>query len=48
MKYAAEMGSGAEMYIPIHKDWFRHSEVNGGGGCTALRPDKPTLFFFSK
>jgi hypothetical protein len=32
MKYAAETGSGAMNYIPsFHKDWFRHSKINGGG-----------------
>jgi hypothetical protein len=34
MNYAVEMGSCAMMYIPSFIDWFRHSEVNGGGGCT--------------
>jgi hypothetical protein len=27
MKYAIGMSSDAK----FHKDWFRHSEVNGGG-----------------
>jgi hypothetical protein len=32
MKYAVEMGSGAMIYITkFHKDWFRHSKVDGGG-----------------
>jgi hypothetical protein len=31
MKYAAEMGSGAMTYTNIHKNWVRHSKVNGGG-----------------
>jgi hypothetical protein len=33
MKYAVEMGSAAMIYIrKFHKDWFRHSKVDGGGG----------------
>jgi hypothetical protein len=31
MKYTVEMGAGAMIYIKIHKDWFRHSEVNSRG-----------------
>jgi hypothetical protein len=31
MKYGVEMGSDAMVYITkFHKNWFRHSEVNGG------------------
>jgi hypothetical protein len=30
MKYVVEMGSDAVIYITkFHKDWFRHSKVNG-------------------
>jgi hypothetical protein len=38
MKNAVEMGSGAMIYIytKVHKDWFRHSKVNGGGGFTDI------------
>jgi hypothetical protein len=32
VKYAVEMGSDTMIYITIfHKDWCRHSKVNGGG-----------------
>jgi hypothetical protein len=32
MKYAAEMGSGAMIYVhtKFHKDWLRHSKVVKG------------------
>jgi hypothetical protein len=30
MKYAVEVGSGA--MILFHKDWFRYSKVDWGGG----------------
>jgi hypothetical protein len=30
IKYAVQMGSGGMIYIPsLHKDWFRHLNVNG-------------------
>jgi hypothetical protein len=30
MKYAAEIGSSAMIYIPkFYKNWFRHSKVDG-------------------
>jgi hypothetical protein len=32
MKYTNEMGSSAMIYIPSFiTDWFRHSNVDGGG-----------------
>jgi hypothetical protein len=36
MKYATEIGSGAMIYVhtKFHKDWFRHSKVNGEGEFT--------------
>jgi hypothetical protein len=30
MKYAAEISSGAMIHTRFHKDWFSHSEVDGG------------------
>jgi hypothetical protein len=42
MKCAVEMGSGAMIYVPFHKDWFRHSKVGRGDLQTLL------LFFFFK
>jgi hypothetical protein len=48
------MGSGdvRDMRTKFHKDWFRHSKVNGGGGYTltqtATWSHKPTLFFQNK
>jgi hypothetical protein len=30
MKYAVEMGSAA-IHTKFYKDWFRNSQVNGGG-----------------
>jgi hypothetical protein len=35
MKYAAEMGSGAMIYISSSKYWFRHSKVVRGDKHTA-------------
>jgi hypothetical protein len=48
MKYAAEMNSGAMIHTRFHKDWFCHSDADGGGGDTqtAWRSHKPTLIIF--
>jgi hypothetical protein len=34
MKYAVEMGSGAMIYVhtKFHKEWFRYSTADRGGG----------------
>jgi hypothetical protein len=33
MRYAMEIGSGTvDVHTEFHKDWLRHSKVNGGGG----------------
>jgi hypothetical protein len=32
MKYAIEMDSGARYTYEGHKNWFRHSKVDGGAG----------------
>jgi hypothetical protein len=46
-KYAVEMGSVAMQLAKFHKDWFRHSIGDGGGGDTQTktrrRSHKPTL-----
>jgi hypothetical protein len=34
MKYAVEMCSGATYRNTFHKDYFRHSKLDGGGGYT--------------
>jgi hypothetical protein len=54
MEHAVEMGTAATIYIlSLIKIGLRHSDVDGGGGCTdtqiAWRSHKPALiFFFSK
>jgi hypothetical protein len=49
MKYAVEKGSVVMKCIPSFKkkNWFRHSEVDGGDIQTAWISHKPT-FIFSK
>jgi hypothetical protein len=51
MKYAADMGSHAMIYTKFHKDWFRCSKVNMGGGYrdkgTAWRQQNDTYIFNS-
>jgi hypothetical protein len=54
MKYVVELGSGAMIYnTKFHKDWFRHSKVNGGREefketQTAWISHKSTFTFFKK
>jgi hypothetical protein len=30
MKYVVEIGSGVDIHINFHNDWFRHSKVHKG------------------
>jgi hypothetical protein len=39
MKKAIEMDSGAK----FHKDWFRHSNIDGGDRHTGRRSHRPIL-----
>jgi hypothetical protein len=51
MKYGAEMGSGAMIYIPnFIKDWFRDSKVDLGDTLTHRQHGNliHLLSFFSK
>jgi hypothetical protein len=49
MKYAVEMSSGDTdcVHTKFHKDWFRHSEVDGGTHIQARtqQGDVVSLFF---
>jgi hypothetical protein len=49
MKYAAEMGSGAMIYMPSFiKVWFRHLNViRGGGDSQTYREDGDRIMLFS-
>jgi hypothetical protein len=47
MKYAAEMGSGAMIYMPsFRRDWFRHLNVIGGGFIDRQHGDCTSLVSF--
>jgi hypothetical protein len=46
MKYAVEISSVAMIYIPLHKDWFRHSKLMGG--IHRHTDSMETFIFFSK
>jgi hypothetical protein len=46
MNSAVEMGSGAMIYAKFHKDWFRHSRDNRGGGIHRQLGDRVSFLLF--